>query len=199
MNLRNTIAAAVLAIALGLLSACSSQGGLSAAKPSSSGTGSSTAALSAPPPAAIAAFEARTYHCVSLARLSAVTGLPFSIRSARKDGCLYDAANASQTVPEIGLAATFPFIPPTGPWNVQLARQSLANPAGVYAISNAPAFGSGAFVASTPGPGATCAVYGPGVTVWDVQVSVYVRTALGGRNPCTVAAAAARILLRHIP
>jgi hypothetical protein len=132
---------------------------------------------------------------VSLSRIDAVTGLQFNQDDSNQYRCGYNVLVAGLTT-GVGLIATIG-VPahPTGPWSVAGQRASVQS-TGLFTFQDAPVFGSGAFQASTS---STCEIYGPsGQTVFHIQVSVIVPTALNGHNACAVATAAAHELVSRL-
>jgi hypothetical protein len=174
------------------MSACSSA--TSDTPPAVTSSPSASLATAAGSPATPGKTAPVSLKCVSLSRIDAVTGLQFNQDDSNQNRCLYNVLVAGPST-GVGLIAyrVFPVTPTTGPWSVADQRASMQS-TGRFTFQEAPAFGSGAFLASWPGT--ACAIYGPsGQTVFQIQVSVIVPSALSGHDACAVVTAAAHELL----
>lgn len=172
------------------ISACSSA--TSDTSPASASTPSPPLATAARPSSAPGSAAPVRLKCVPLSRIDAVTGLQFNQDDSNKNRCLYNVLATGST--GVGLTAWIgiPGAPASGPWSVADQRANMKS-TGLFTFQDAPTFGSGAFQASTS---SSCAIYGPsGKTVFQIQVSVIVPSALDGHNACTVVTAAAQNLV----
>jgi hypothetical protein len=160
-------------IGITCLFAMSACGSATSGTPSASASSpSASLASAAGSPSAPDKTAPVSLKCVPLSRIDAVTGLRFNQDDSNQNGCLYNVLVAGPAT-GVGLTAKIGAddAPATGPWSVTDERADMQS-TGLFTFQDAPAFGSGAFQASTS---SSCAIFGPsGQTVFQIQVSVIV-------------------------